>query len=118
MIRRYSLAIVGVLLLAAILAAIVRVAPWTQSIPDRLMEQGSVLHVFSEKLIAGFGLLVLLALVGFMWLGERLGLIEPPKSDILSLFGNERPSPVNPERASLWKQPAGSPARPGPPLAR
>jgi hypothetical protein len=118
MIRRYSLAIVGVLLLAATLAAIVRVAPWTQSIPDRLMDQGSVVHVFSEKLIAGFGLLVLLALVGFMALGERIGLIEPPKSDVLSLFDNERPSPVNPETASLGKQHAASRARPGPPLVR
>jgi len=32
MIRRYSLAVVGVLLMAALLSAIVRVAPWTQSI--------------------------------------------------------------------------------------
>jgi hypothetical protein len=118
MIRRYSLAIVGVLLLAAIASAIVRVAPWTQSLPDRVMEQGHGAQVLSEKLITGLGMLVAWALIGFMALGERIGIIQPPKSDILSLFGSERPSPVNPETASLWKQHAGSPARPGPPLVR
>ena len=118
MIRRYSLAIVGVLLLAAIASAIVRIAPWTQSLPDRVMEQGHGAQVLSEKLITGLGLLVAWALIGFMALGERIGIIEPPKSDVLSLFDNERPSPVNPERASLGKPPAGSPARPGPPLVR
>jgi hypothetical protein len=118
MIRRDGLAIVGVLLLAAIAFAIVRVAPWTQSIPDRVMEQGYGAHVLSEKLIAGVGLLVAWTLISFMALGERIGIIQPPKSDILSLFDNDRPNPVNPERASLWKQPAGSRARPGPPLVR
>jgi hypothetical protein len=118
MIRRYSLAIVGVLLLAAIASAVVRVAPWTQSLPDRVMEQGHGAQVLSEKLITGLGLLVAWALIGFMALGERIGIIQPPKSDILSLFGNESPSPVTPGTASLRKQSAGSPAQPGPPLVR
>jgi hypothetical protein len=118
MLRRYSLAVVGVLLMAALLSAIVRVAPWTQSIPDHLMEQGYVWHAVSEKLIIGFGVLVALALVGFMALGERIGLIQPPKSDVISLFESERPNPVNPEKASLVTPRAGSPARPGRRLVR
>jgi hypothetical protein len=118
MIRRYGLAIVGVLLLAAIVSVIVRVAPWTQSIPDRVMEQGYGAHLLSEKLIAGLGLLVAWVLISFMAFGERIGIIQPPKSDLLSLFHNERPRPVNPERASLGQHPAGSPARPGPRLVR
>jgi hypothetical protein len=117
MIRRYSLAVVGVLLMAALLSAIVRVAPWTQSIPDHIMEQGYVGHALSEKLIAGFGVLVALALVGFMALGEKIGLIQPPKSDVISLFEGE-PYPVSAEKASLETPPARSPARPGPRLVR
>jgi len=115
MIRRYSLAVVGVLLMAALLSAIVRVAPWTQSIPDHIMEQGYVGHALSEKLIAGFGVLVALALVGFMAL--EIGLIQPPKSDVISLFEGE-PYPVSAEKASLETPPARSPARPGPRLVR
>src|SRR5262249_30487191 len=92
MIRRYGLAVIGALLVAAIVSAIVRAVPWTQSIPDRLMEHGVGMHVVSEKLIAGFGMLVVAALGGFMARGERLGIIEPPVSDAISLFANERAS--------------------------
>jgi len=87
MIRRYSLAVVGVLLMAALLSAIVRVAPWTLRFVDRTDSYGE--EVVIHKLVGGIGFLILMALIGFMSLGERMGIIKPPKSDVISLFDND-----------------------------
>jgi hypothetical protein len=106
MIRRYSLAIVGLLLLAAIVCAVVRFVPWTSAVVDRVgAYRGNVLE---EKIFTGLGLLVLWALVSFMALGERIGIIRPPQSDAISLF-DERWNPINPVKASFGEYDADSP---------
>ena len=90
MIRRYSLAIVGVLLMVALLSAIGRVAPRTLRFVDRADSYGE--EVVIHKLVGGIWVLILMALVRFMALGERMGIITPPKSDVISLFDNDRSS--------------------------
>ena len=84
MLRRYGLAVVGALLMASLLTAVVRVAPWTLKIIEPT--HSYVMDVINHKLLGVAGLLIVAALVGFMALGERLGLIEPPKSDVITLF--------------------------------
>jgi hypothetical protein len=90
MIRRYSLAVVGVLLMATLLSAIVRVAPWTLRFVDRSDSYGA--DIVMHKLVGAIGLVIVMALVGFMALGERMGIIKPPTSDAISLLDNDRSS--------------------------
>src|SRR5262245_30067139 len=87
MIRRYCLAVVGVILMAGLLLAIVRVAPWTLRIIEPTNTYGA--DIVMHKLIGVVGVIILLALVGFMALGERIGIIAPPKSDVISIFGHD-----------------------------
>jgi hypothetical protein len=84
MLRRYSLAVVGAVLMATLLVAIARVAPWTLTIAEPANSYGA--DIINHKLIGVVGFLIVAALVGFMALGERLGLIKPPKSDVITLF--------------------------------
>ena len=76
--------------MATLLSAIVRVAPWTLRFVDRSDSYGA--DIVMHKLVGAIGLVIVMALVGFMALGERMGIIKPPTSDVISLFDNDRSS--------------------------
>jgi hypothetical protein len=112
MIRRYCLAIAGGLLVIALAVVVVDASPWTLSQFDGPFTSSVLGHAVWEKLTGALLLLVAWVLIRVMAFGERMGLIEPPSSDVTTLFNRDHPSREPSElRHELKRQPAGQPAK-------
>jgi hypothetical protein len=104
MIRRYCLAIAGTFLITGIAVVVVGASPWTLSQFDGRFASSFLGHAVSEKLFGALLLLVGWVLIRFMAFGERMGLIQPPRSDVITLF----------DRDAASREPSAAPRDPPP----
>ena len=90
--RRYCLAIAGAFLIAGLAVVVVGASPWTLSQFDGRFTSSVLGHAVAEKLIGALLLLAAWVLMRFMAIADAMGLIQPPRSGVITLFDRDAAS--------------------------